>query len=73
MSVGGRGGGGAVLTPFGTELVRTYRTFETYILKRARTAFASAASHASTVPQADTDIAKRRLSRSIRPPKRPSK
>jgi molybdate transport system regulatory protein len=66
MSIGGRGGGGAVLTPFGAELVRTYRVFETYILKRARAAFASAAAHAVTEPQESKAITRRRLSRTVR-------
>jgi len=39
MSVGGRGGGGASLTPFGEELVAAYRNFEAHIHKRAQTAF----------------------------------
>jgi molybdate transport system regulatory protein len=43
MSVGGRGGGGASLTPFGSELVSAYRTFEAHIRKRAQSAFPAAA------------------------------
>src|SRR5215475_8899411 len=43
MSVGGRGGGGASLTPFGTELVSAYRSLEAQIRKRAQTAFPAAA------------------------------
>jgi molybdate transport system regulatory protein len=34
-STGGRGGGGALLTPFGTELVQSYRRFESTIQARA--------------------------------------
>jgi molybdate transport system regulatory protein len=39
MSVGGKGGGGASLTPFGADLVAAYRELETDIRKRAQTAF----------------------------------
>src|SRR5208283_1368777 len=35
MSTGGRGGGGALLTPFGAALVRSYREFESTIQARA--------------------------------------
>ena len=34
-STGGRGGGGATLTPFGQELVRAYRAFEAETATRA--------------------------------------
>jgi molybdate transport system regulatory protein len=47
LSKGGRGGGGAALTPFGTELVRAYRAFEADIERRARTSLASIARHAA--------------------------
>ncbi|HZO20978.1 MAG TPA: hypothetical protein VFB37_00655 [Steroidobacteraceae bacterium] len=47
MSVGGRGGGGATLTPFGTELVAAYRSLEANIRKQLPTAFP-----ASAVPSA---------------------
>jgi molybdate transport system regulatory protein len=73
MSIGGRGGGGAVLTPFGTELVHSYRAFEIYVLKRARTAFAPAASCAVAAPHESKEIAKRRMSRKTPPAKRKSK
>jgi len=43
MSVGGRGGGGAHLTPFGTELARAYRALESHILRRAQKAFPASA------------------------------
>ncbi len=43
MSVGGRGGGGASLTPFGSELVSAYRSFEAHLHKRAQTAFPASA------------------------------
>ncbi len=38
-SKGGRGGGGATLTPFGRELIRTYRAFERDIQARAERRF----------------------------------
>lgn len=38
-SKGGRGGGGAVLTPFGHELIKTYRAFERDIQARAQRRF----------------------------------
>jgi molybdate transport system regulatory protein len=34
-SKGGRGGGGATLTPLGREVIRTYRAFETEVQDRA--------------------------------------
>jgi len=36
---GGRGGGGAVLTPFGHELIRVYRQFDAQLQRRAVRAF----------------------------------
>jgi molybdate transport system regulatory protein len=36
---GGRGGGGATLTPFGRELIRVYRQFDAQLQKRAALAF----------------------------------
>jgi molybdate transport system regulatory protein len=36
---GGRGGGGATLTPFGRELIRVYRRFDAQLQKRAAQAF----------------------------------
>jgi molybdate transport system regulatory protein len=36
-SVGGRGGGGVILTPFGTRLVAAYREFESSLLPLAGT------------------------------------
>lgn len=38
-SKGGRGGGGAILTPFGHELIETYRAFERDIQARAQRRF----------------------------------
>lgn len=39
-SVGGRGGGGVVLTPFGRDLVRAYRAFEKDAARLAERRFA---------------------------------
>ena len=36
---GGRGGGGATLTPFGRELVRAYRAFDAELQRRAARSF----------------------------------
>ena len=43
LSKGGRGGGGAILTPFGKRLVAAYRGLEARFLERARAAFVSIA------------------------------
>ena len=40
---GGRGGGGARLTPFGRLLIRAYRDFETHLQKRAARSFRAVA------------------------------
>lgn len=50
---GGRGGGGATLTPFGERLVRTYREFDAQLQARAARAFrtiAQAAQPAGAAP-----------------------
>jgi molybdate transport system regulatory protein len=39
LSKGGRGGGGANLTPFGKRLVAAYRGFESSLLEQTRSAF----------------------------------
>ncbi len=41
---GGRGGGGATLTPFGRELISVYRRFDAALQKRALLAFGPVAS-----------------------------
>lgn len=43
LSTGGKGGGGATLTPFGTVLVAAYRKFERDVARRARAAFVAVA------------------------------
>jgi molybdate transport system regulatory protein len=52
MSVGGRGGGGAALTPFGVELVKAYRALEAHILERAQTIFPPGAQPATAAKRA---------------------
>ena len=64
MSVGGRGGGGAALTAFGSELVAAYRTLEAHIRKRAQTAFPATALANPTNSRAR--IGKRRLTKAKR-------
>jgi molybdate transport system regulatory protein len=63
MSVGGRGGGGASLTPFGTELVAAYRSLEAQIRKRAETAFPPTALPAVNEGRSQRSVPKRRINR----------
>lgn len=63
MSVGGRGGGGASLTPFGEELVAAYRDFESHIQKRAQTAFPPSALPAAAGQGRKTVVPKRKINR----------
>jgi molybdate transport system regulatory protein len=66
MSVGGRGGGGATLTAFGSELVASYRTLEAHIRKRAQTAFPATALATPANSAARKPVGKRRLARAKR-------
>lgn len=67
MSVGGRGGGGASLTPFGAELVASYRAFESHIRKRAQTAFPETALPAEpNSPTRKPPVGKHRLTKAKR-------
>lgn len=66
MSVGGRGGGGAALTPFGAELVASYRALETHIRKRAQTAFPATALPAPNHSPTRKVVGKRRLTKAKR-------
>lgn len=61
LTTGGRGGGGAVLTPFGEQLVSVYRAFEADLSARAADAFAPFADvvHAEAV----AEVSRRPLSR----------
>jgi molybdate transport system regulatory protein len=71
MSVGGRGGGGASLTPFGTDLVAAYRALEAQIRKRAQTAFPPTALPAPVDGPARKPVGKRRINRPTAPASRP--
>jgi molybdate transport system regulatory protein len=53
-STGGRGGGGAALTPFGRALVRSYRRFETAIQARASRHFSALARSSRNAPTDST-------------------
>jgi molybdate transport system regulatory protein len=57
-ATGGKGGGGAAITPFGNELVAAYRTLESDIAQRARARFDVFARQ--TVPDAPTPAVARR-------------
>ncbi len=48
LSKGGRGGGGAILTPFGARLVEAYRSLEADVARRARSTFGAIARSAVT-------------------------
>jgi len=63
MSVGGRGGGGASLTSFGTELVSAYRNLETQVRKRAQTAFPANAAPASSETRGRKPVPRRKINR----------
>jgi len=63
MSVGGRGGGGASLTAFGTDLVTAYRSLEAHIRKRAQTAFPPTALPAAGDGYSRKTVPKRRINR----------
>lgn len=65
LSKGGRGGGGATLTPFGKRLVAAYRGLESSVLERARAAFVSIARDAVG---AAASKAKRRPVKKTAPP-----
>lgn len=67
MSVGGRGGGGASLTEFGTDLVAAYRALESQIRKRAQTAFPPNALPAAAGGQNRKPVSRHRLNRSAAP------
>lgn len=66
MSVGGRGGGGASLTAFGSELVAAYRSLESQIRKRAQTAFPAAAQPAAAEARTRKIVPRRKINRSPR-------
>jgi molybdate transport system regulatory protein len=61
LSTGGKGGGGAKLTPFGATLVAAYRKLEGDVARRARAAFATVARDAK--PGAAPRVPRRRLAK----------
>jgi len=63
MSVGGRGGGGASLTAFGTELVSAYRSLESQIRKRAQSAFPLNAVPAAAEKRTRKVVPRRKINR----------
>jgi molybdate transport system regulatory protein len=64
LAVGGKGGGGARITPFGRRVIRAYREFESQLLRRARTRFRALAREAVVEPR--SSLARRRpLNRSV--------
>ncbi|MBS0365553.1 MAG: LysR family transcriptional regulator [Proteobacteria bacterium] len=60
LSTGGRGGGGARLTPLGTELIATYRSLEEQVERAARTAFVRLAREARARARPGTPRSSRR-------------
>ena len=70
MSVGGRGGGGASLTSFGSDLVAAYRALEAQIRERAQTAFPPTALPAAGAAQGRKSVGKRRINRPTAPASR---
>lgn len=63
MSVGGRGGGGARLTPFGRELIRAYRELQEHIQQCAETAFPAVTATATAARSQANSGSRRHLSR----------
>lgn len=63
LSVGGRGGGGASLTPFGTELVNAYRRLEGQVRKRVQTEFPANATPAATGTRSRKVVSRRKINR----------
>jgi molybdate transport system regulatory protein len=63
-SVGGQGGGGVKLTPFGHEILRCYRAAEQSIEALARTELQSIAAKALATPARNTGARRKRLARS---------
>lgn len=61
LSTGGKGGGGAALTPFGKSLVMAYRKLEAEFVRRARSTLAIVARDA--VASGPAKVPKRRLQR----------
>ena len=65
LSKGGKGGGGATLTPFGKTVVKAYRKFEIDVVRRARSTFEAIARDAVGI--AGPRVQRRRLQKTARP------
>lgn len=63
-SIGGQGGGGVTLTPFGLEIIRCYRAAAEAIESVARRELESIAPKASTTGPKETGARRKRLARS---------
>jgi molybdate transport system regulatory protein len=63
-SVGGQGGGGVTLTPFGLEIMRCYRSAAQAIDALARTELQSIAAKALATPSRNAGVRRKRLARS---------
>ncbi len=63
-SIGGQGGGGVTLTPFGLEIIRCYRAAAQAIESVARQEFEPIAGKAVTALSKETGAHRKRLSRS---------
>jgi molybdate transport system regulatory protein len=64
-SVGGHGGGGVTLTPFGLEIIRCYRAASRAIESAARDELQPVAAKALATPPRSTGPKRKRLARSI--------
>jgi molybdate transport system regulatory protein len=62
-SVGGQGGGGVTLTPFGLEIIRCYRSAAQAIDALARTELQSIATKALATPSRNAGARRKRLAR----------
>ena len=63
-SIGGQGGGGVTLTPFGLEIIRSYRAAAEAIESVARRELESIATKASTAGPKEAGARRKRLARS---------
>jgi molybdate transport system regulatory protein len=66
-SIGGQGGGGVTLTPFGLEVIRCYRAAAEAIETVARQEVQPIAAKAVAAAPKDTGVRRKRLSRSTAP------
>jgi molybdate transport system regulatory protein len=64
-SVGGHGGGGVTLTPFGQEIIRCYRAASRTIESVTRNELQPVAAKALATPPRSTGLKRKRLARSI--------